>query len=426
MFVMEEKKPIPLVYDRTRTGKLACAKELGNVAIAAIPESRKGEGDFHAGEGGFLASVKASSRPRSRLALHCAIGTLNATTVLQAFELQPTLAFDLSSTPPARKQVQGPTLALQSMEISRSGNVRQDFHSMVNTAGLNHVLFANVSDKAFWMHQLQCLDGWLGRDSRLFFLWHNGRSIPCLLGYRKRRKGGSILVLGTFSMRFENVRYNAPHSYASELDILDSVHQLRKSERLKNLMPLIAQDGHLWNDQSNVVFWFMDAMGGPNNRPSLLHWSGSLERTSPYIERSNPDFLLKDCQQFTGWRGNGPLVQFTEKLWLGIVHRWHPVPKSDADALGRNYSNIPALFEADRANGLPTRCYGTGIIAEGHYVMEADPATGWNMPFAFIMGLVHLGRVRDHHEGTVHRFLLSAGLNDFVPVLSRIDVFIPG
>lgn len=424
MFVMEEKKAIPLVYDRTRTGRLACAKELGNVAIAAIPKRGK-EGEVDAVEGGFLVSIKASSRPRSRLALHCAIGTLNFTTVQQLFDSQPTLAFDPASVPPTRRHTRGSTASLQKLESTRTGNVRQDFHNMVNTAGLDHVLFGDTRDKSFWMHQLQCLDGWLGRDSRIFFLDYNGRSIPCLLGYRKRRKGGSILVLGTFSMRYEHVRHDGLHSYGDGLDILDSVHQLRRSERLKNLMPLIARDGHLWNDRSNVVFWFMDVMGGPNNRPSLLHWSGSLERTSSYIERSTPDFLLKDCQQFTGWRGNGPLVQFTEKLWLGIVHKWHPVPKTDGDAIGRNYSNIPALFESNRANGLPTRCYGTGIIAEGQYVMEADPASGWNMPFAFIMGLVHLGKVRDHYEGSVHRFLLSAGLDDFMPVLSRIDVFIP-
>ena len=161
-------------------------------------------------------------------------------------------------------------------------------------------------------------------------------------------------------------------------------------------------------------------MGGPNNRPSLLHWFGSFERTSSYVERSSPDFLPKYCQQFFGWNGNGPLVQFAEKLWLGIVHKWQPVPKTDGDAIGRNYSNIPSLFESNTAYGSPTRCYRRRIIAEGQYVMEADPAFGWNMPFAFIMGLVHLGKISDHYEGSVHKFLLSAGLDDFMPVLSLV------
>ena len=99
MFVMEEKKAIPLVYDGTRTRTLACAKELGNVAIAPIQISGK-EGEVDAGEEGFLVSIKASSRPRSRLALHCTIGMLNATIVEQIFNSRPTLAFDLAFVPP--------------------------------------------------------------------------------------------------------------------------------------------------------------------------------------------------------------------------------------------------------------------------------------------------------------------------------------
>ena len=64
MLVMEETKAMPLIYDRTRTGTLACAKELGNVAIAAIPKrASRSQEEYDAEMDEFLVSIKASSRP---------------------------------------------------------------------------------------------------------------------------------------------------------------------------------------------------------------------------------------------------------------------------------------------------------------------------------------------------------------------------
>ena len=233
---------MPLIYDRTRTGTLACAKELGNVAIAAIPKrASRSQGEYDAEMNEFLVSIKASSRPRSRLALHCAVGILNATAVLQILDSQATLTFGYHSVLPTRQQTQGSTGSLRNFDTLRSGNVRQRFHGTVNAASSSRELFPSVTDRELWTHPLQCVQGWLGRDSRLFFLRQSGHSISCLLGYRKRRKGGSILVLGALLVPYMTLRYNLLHQGANTLVTLNSIHQLRKSERLKNLMPLVVE-----------------------------------------------------------------------------------------------------------------------------------------------------------------------------------------
>jgi hypothetical protein len=186
-----------------------------------------------------------------------------------------------------------------------------------------------------------------------------------------------------------------------------------------------------WQDSEDgdgSMTWMMDTMGGKKNGP-LIYPLLIPHNSTASIEAgvsSNAYYELKDCDYLSEWRGNSPVVRFTDHLWATVVHQYKKTREvMPLNKIGRTYKNKLVIFEADFPGMLPSRCMRTGPDAASRDVLQRQPDLDFEWPFAFVLGIVHMGKVATFIEGEQHRFLLSAGLDDFQPSATSIDVFIP-
>eukprot|EP00963_Diacronema_lutheri_P000029 scaffold1_cov375-Pavlova_lutheri.AAC.29 len=419
-WVKSERAPLPLLYDRSETGPLRCAKELGNVAISPIPSGGKYGMPAQKSvlERGLMVSIKASSSPRKRLASHCAIGTLNATIFERLLLQQPEIPVSLPATPCQQAHTIG-VAPVHTLEQNRHWRTaREDYHFQLQRVEKNHIMYDSIKNGELWQHPLKCLHGWLGRDSRLVFKAFRQTFRPCLLGYRKRRKGGSILFLGCLSTDLPGVILGRAKVRTLSLQGMMWSLPVRGSQRKKNLMPLVLRDGSLWTDGKSNNIWLMDASGNPSEQPTLNQWRVTVEQSGTSIAAAKTSTRVQDCNAIASWRGNGPLINFADRLWFGVVHKWTWTNQTKLNSLGRSYFNRGILFESDVSDGLPRRCFKGGLDSAGHDLFQAHPELGFEWPFAFVMGIVYMGAVHKYAEGCTHRFMIAAGLDDFKPAVT--------
>lgn len=126
-------------------------------------------------------------------------------------------------------------------------------------------------------------------------------------------------------------------------------------------------------------------------------------------------FYPRSCESFIGWRGSTPLVQVDDYFWVALVHQWTKVNGTSTNQLGRQYRHRVMVMMSDQPGLLPTKC-ATSFVSTPVNFLSTDP-------FFFPTGLVHESR-RDvlGLKGVRHSFLVSGGINDFVPSFAKFTL----
>mmetsp|Transcript_131 Transcript_131/g.995 ORF Transcript_131/g.995 Transcript_131/m.995 type:complete len:151 (-) Transcript_131:2639-3091(-) len=148
-------------------------------------------------------------------------------------------------------------------------------------------------------------------------------------------------------------------------------------------------------------------MDGTDEQQQLFAVNVSMRAKTGYNagQRHN----LCDCEYLKGWKGNCPVVQFWEYVWITTVHKYKKSQRSKVNQSGRTYYNKAVLLDADFPAQLPRRCLRVGPEATGRDLFQRQPAMHLDWPFAFVLGLLHLGIVNSYREGRAARISSFGG-----------------
>eukprot|EP00963_Diacronema_lutheri_P000002 scaffold1_cov375-Pavlova_lutheri.AAC.2 len=415
VWVMDERESIPLVYDTSKTGHLKCAGLLHNLAMTRVPEALDADA--------FLVSIRGNSRMGSRLGSHNAVGLLHAKNITQLLFQQKNVPGKVLDRPSSKVESNAEVVvdALDTMHwAGRLPNAKRYKDRLAN-AGDTHEVYDGMMDEDVWTRKLCCVRGM--QDVRPFFRTTSRGMQTCFVTYGGRNQG---LRLVRFKERFPIFR-------PSQADPLQPPSQcywtiplafVSKDLGRRNALPLVQSDGVAWPGHRSGRIWLMDTMGSEEKQPHLFAVHVRANTTNGKTNTGQRR-VLEGCHYLQGWRGNTQVVQFKDFLWITIVHRLKKGRKNRWNRLGRTYHNKVVLFQADLPSALPMRCLRAGPEATGRDLFQRRPAKHPDWPFVFVLGLVHLGRIRDFKEGEQHAFLVSGGMGDFQPVMKIFDLFVP-
>lgn len=411
-WVVEEKQSLPLVFDITRTGHRRCGAGFGNIAMTRVPPSVE--------EDAWLVLIRTKSSRRQRYGRRASIGVLRATNLIQLLQQQPMLEFAFPDRPLHTPAIKSSVLELTNMSsTSVYLPTWWKYEQLLQLAENTHQVYRGLQDKDIWRKTLCCLNG-LG-DGRLFYLNTSRGTGAYLVTAAARNLGLHIYAIEGLQGNTNNQPIKQGNQrFCPKMSLVKTLHTKRLS---RNNVPLVQVDGLAWPGNSSQKVWFLDPRGGQEQQPLIFSIIVLEERSNR--AKMQQSWTLQDCQYLKGWRGNSPLLQFSEFLWIAVVHKYIPSKSSERNQLGRTYFNKVVLFEADSANSLPRRCIRSGPEASGRDIFQRQPFIDSDWPFAFILGLVYLGMKRTYLEGEEHEFLVSAGIDDSEPAMKVFSVFVP-
>jgi hypothetical protein len=435
-WLIEERSPLPIVFDISRTPNITEKMDFSNIAISPAPFNPQA----------FLVAVRTSKSEGKRWGTVCNIGLVDANLLASLIGEQ------------SQVEVQYPTIPAAIMDDgytsiknhSKSQNeelptARGKYHQLLEKVSATHELYGSYADTKVWLRPLCSIPDLHIRDVRLFFrkgvksTAENSAEI-CIVSQISGQKVPIGMYIGCFDS--DGLEYSKNEEDAPRLDsaakvtqaacpTIDSLFRIPKGFDHRNLVPLVEGNGMHWQDSEDgdgSLTWMMDTMGGKKYGP-LIYPLLIPHNSTASIEAgvsSNAYYELKDCDYLSEWRGNSPVVRFTDHLWATVVHQYKKTREvMPLNKIGRTYKNKLVIFEADFPGMLPSRCMRTGPDAASRDVLQRQPDLDFEWPFAFVLGIVHMGKVATFIEGEQHRFLLSAGLDDFQPSATSIDVFIP-
>jgi hypothetical protein len=417
-WVMEEKQYLPLVFDLNRTS-LSDSFEYSNTAITAVPFSK-----YH-----FLVGIRITPRPNLRWGRLCAIGILDRNKIIELANKQPSLPLDMPKEP-----IKSINSDFQSLMGSLSPNIeglltaREKYHTLLNAASDTHLLYGSYDESKIWKRQLCGIKGLSIPDVRFFFRRNQFALQACLISELSAPKVERAQHVACFS--YDEYRSTPGNQDGMPISCpqLDYVFKLPDVYNVRNLVPLVESSGMQFQSTDEDITWMMDTMGSASHGPTLFQIlirdaeSKSDIESQHSLSEGKP---LRDCETMDGWRGNTPVVRFTEHLWITIVHKFARTERNELNPIGRIYKNKVVLFEADFAGDLPNQCIKVGPEATDRDIFQRERGLDFEWPFAFVLGLVHVGTIETYMEGERHQFLLSAGLDDNQPALKVIDIFVP-
>ena len=411
-WVVEERQSLPLVFDATRKGHRRCGVGYGNVAITRVPPSVE--------EDALLVVIRAQSSKRQRYGRRASIGVLHATNLIQLLRQRPLLKI-------ARPDKPVQTLSSDSAMVETTNTSGMTgylptwykYKQTLHLAERKHEIYQSMQDKDIWKKTICCLNGL--RDGRLFYLNTSEGTEPCLVTAATNNSGLHIYCIEQLHSTLDKQHIRPKNQLlCPRMSLVKTVWSRQKS---RNIVPLIMTDGIAWPGHSSHRVWLMDLRGGKELQPILFSahvregWSNSTKVQQPWS--------LQDCNYLKGWSGSSPVLQFSEFLWIAIVHKYDIGQVSESNELGRTYLNKAVLFQADVSNMLPRRCLQNGPEASGRELFQRQPSIHTDWPFAFILGLVHLGVTHTYREGEEHEFLVSAGVDDSEPAMKVFSIFVP-
>jgi hypothetical protein len=433
-WLMEERQYVPLLFDTTLFSNFS-GKEFSNLAIAAIPSNDEPN---RQNDTTFLVAVRSHYAFEKRWGTLCAIGALDSQLFISLAAQQP--AIDLQFPKEPVDFIDSSYTNVQNhsqLQLDVLPSTHDSYHLLLEEVRRSGKLYGKYEHSDIWVRPFRGVSVRILKyaDVRIYYRMQSSTRQICLLGQIAGWKGSD----------WEGIGLGMHVACYDESDLLgeEPVAPFKLLARIpnrynhRNLVPLIERSGMHYQNEFRNLTWFMDTMGGENKQPLVFPISLEsgelqqvLESNGPFIvpyaqENTNLEFSLKGCEYLTDWRGNSPVVRFTDRLWITVVHKFGISEKVAMNPLGRTYRNKLVLFEADSSGELPTQCLQMGPEATDTDVFQRRPHLQFEWPFAFILGLIHLGKVHNYAEGESHRFILSAGLDDFKPAFKIIDIFVP-
>lgn len=412
-WVVEERRSLPLVFDATRQGHQRCAATYSNLAVTRVPSRVE--------EDAFLVAVRGHGKRGQRWGSTVAVGVLRAKSITQLLQKQPVLEMALPDRPKdtldANAVVDGATNGTEEMAMPTTAKKYQE---ALQFARNTHVLYeGGVQDQDVWKRTMCCVHG--VKDVRLFYRATNNGTDACMVTVVGKNGGARLLCMDRFHISVNHTVGTADTNKLCPRTVPLAVASKELGKR--NTVPLVRHNSLAWPGHPSDLVWLMDAMGGNDGQPHLFAVNVSMRAKTE--NNTGRQHTLRDCEYLKGWRGNSPVLQFSDYIWITIVHKYKKGQRSKVNQLGRTYYNKVVLFEADFPTQLPRRCLRVGPEASGRDLFQRQPAMHLDWPFAFVLGLLHLGVVNSYQEGEEHAFLVSAGVDDFQPAMKVFSVFVP-
>jgi hypothetical protein len=421
-WIMEERKHLPLLFDFNRTN-LKPSFEFSNTAFTAVPGN-----DEH-----FMVSVRSSSITHVRWGRQCTFGLLDSSTIIKLARNQSLLPMEYPQEPVLTITANFTRISeFSTQEIEQLQPARKKFKHMQRKVYQNHTLYNKFKDDDIWVRPLCVVKGFGIPDVRLFFRRHEEVLYICLISDLSGRihRIPKAQRIGCLEFdKFEVDNSIMLSTRAVPCPLLEFVYALPDYYDRRNIAPLVERDGMQWGDHDSLT-WLMDTMGSASQSPMVFpvkienQFYSQANDTTP-IGPSDKEYELDNCDDMSEWRGNTPITHFTDRLWIAIVHKHCHSEKSRLNRIGRSYINKVVLFQADTPGGLPTKCLPNGPEATGRDIFQKQPILGFEWPFAFVLGLVHLGKIETFPGGERHQFLVSAGLDDSQPAFKIFDIYVP-
>lgn len=398
--LLKARQYVPLLFDTTRHIDTRHLNEFGNAAFA--PALCRGS---LACNKQLFVFIRASVKHGGRWGAENVFGILN----MSALPLELDLVYEnerRSSSVSTSRQVRVPHRPS-----------RELFHELLANSSITHKMYGNISDSLLWVHPL-CRIPYQLRDVRLFFVQAKKQILTCAITVTK-----SAHQLDVICLRIEDDYFQEDDSINSKCAQIIHVTHARHLDRtsLRNNVPLVSFDpGNILKNEN--ILWLFDAMGSKSRQPFIYPINLNTSSAVSEVETlHNLGRALHECASTVGWRGSTSVVQFTDRLWITMVHKRVDVKRTRNNTLGRLYVHKIILLEADPTEYLPYRCKYDGESEQSVLLDESD----LNGPFAFLLGLVHIKLVLANNFGSVHRFLISGSVDDFQPVVRTFDIFIP-
>ena len=434
-WVMEERQYVPLLFDTSLFSSDFNVKEFSNLAIAAIPSLHNPL--EYRNDSAFIVAVRSNIRAEGPWGSVCGIGAVKSHLLVSLAVQQPLIDRQFPEEPVEFIDSRHSTVQDHSeAQLEALPSTWDAYHSLLEVVRLSKQLYSRYDHSDLWARPLRNLSPRKLRygDVRILYrIIESSMRQVCFMSQISgwRRSVWKGIALGMYVVCYDEREL-------LETDVEPSIVLLARIPDQydhRNLVPLIEKSGVQYQNELLNLTWFMDAMGGEHKRPLLfpisltsaggLHIKKGLVSVPYGGARADLQFTLENCENLTEWRGNSPVVHFTNRLWITIVHKVEQAEKNSLNELGRTYKNKIVIFESDVSAGLPKRCLRIGPEATDSDIFQRRPHLQFEWPFAFVLGLVHLGRVENYIEGEAHQFLLSAGLGDYKPAFKVVEIFVP-
>lgn len=419
-WILEERKHLPLLFDFNRTN-LKVYHEFSNTAFTAVPGN----------DGRFMVAVRSSSITHVRWGRQCTFGLVDSSTITILARNQSLLPMEYPQEPVATITANFTRISeFSTQQIEQLQPARKNYKSMQRKVYQEHMLYDKYEDDDIWVRPLCVVKGFGIPDVRLFFRRHEEVLYICLMSDLSGRiyripKAQRIGCLEFDKFKVDN---SMPSTRAVPCPLLEFVYKLPGYYDRRNIAPLVERDGMQWGGHDGLT-WLMDTMGSASQSPMVfpvkIENQFYSQANDTLIGPSDKEYKLDNCDGMSDWRGNTPVIHFTGRLWISIVHKRGNAEESRLNRIGRSYINKVVVFQADTPGGLPTKCLPNGPEATGRDIFQRQPALDFEWPFAFILGLVHLGKIETLPRGEQHQFLVSAGLDDSEPAFKVFDIYVP-
>lgn len=341
VWLMEERQSLPLLFDLSH-GHRRCGASYSNVAIARVPTAVE--------EDALLVSIRVEPRRGRRLGKHNAVGILRSENLTRLLQQQPSLGITLPERP-----VDNLDILEFVPEIPKDVNKQHPLPSakkydrMLHEATKRHNIYQGVRDEDLWKRPLCCFPNM--QDVRLFYRNTTHGMKACMVTVGPTKRGLHLKCLNHMHGKPGSLQSSSSNNISCPQVML--LATVSEEVGMRNNVPLVRSDGLAWPGYPSDLVWLMDTMGGVHGEPSI--YSVNTNRRGSTAANATETRSLRDCEYMQGWRGNSPVVQFSDHLWMAIVHKYNSSKKSKFNPFGRTYYNKIVIFESYIPQALPRR-----------------------------------------------------------------------
>jgi len=472
-WTVEERRHVPLLFNLKRTSLRSedpnfQTYDFGNLFIMPSP----GLADPFSSSDNLLVAIRTSSRKMLRWGDKIAVGIVNRKVITPLLSSQPLLTHhynddndndngdssynsSTSQDPAIRMNhkyrepsiIIDPQLIVSSSDTYLMNNVQQQNEE----EGLYDSDGGGPTDTDLWTQPLCIPAGKREYADARMFIRRNSRQICLVLKLHLHPMPEVVCFKDDddfFQLQIQQQSHlRRKYSLTGQRQQQDkacpviefSIDLPPQHEKRRNVVPLVEKNGLHWHDERNEdILWLVDMRDEesdlhplifPVNLAPYSNITPNSNKTGDGIS-SNTSIIaepikMKNCAFLQGWKGSTNVIRLTPRIWITIVHKYRKFPNipKEQNHIRRIYKNKMVMFESDYPYGLPTHSLDIGPDAADFDLFQPGDDDMW--PFAFVLGLVHVGVGKSFREGEQHRFILSAGIDDLQPGLKVFDVFIP-
>lgn len=452
-WTVEERRHVPLLFNLKHTSLSSKDPnfqiyDFGNLFIMPSP----GPADPLSTSDNLLVAMRTASRKKLRWGDTLAIGIVSRKAITPLLCGQPLLLHHYNDThtsstsqdPAIRishKYIE-PSIIIDSQSIVSSSDTYTDLMNKVQQHEGEGLYGSDIgggpTDIDLWTQPLCILEGEREYADPRMFIRRSNRQV-CLVIKLHLHPMPEVVCFKDdddfFQLQQQQQQQNhRKYSLAGHMQqgdtacpVIDfSINLSSQHKKRRNVVPLVEKNGLHWHDGRNDdTLWLVDMRDEESDFHPLIFPVNLASNSSNINTAIAEPIKMKNCGFLQGWKGSTNVIRLTPRIWITIVHKYRKFPNipKEQNHIKRIYKNKMVMFESDFDHGPPTHCLDIGPDAADFDLFQPGDDDMW--PFAFVLGLVHVGVEERFREGEQHRFISSAGVDDLQPGLKVFDVFIP-